>query len=196
MLAAAHHAGRACALAALAVEEVGKSKGLTALAGMPDSLRAQAPLRRMMEWHGLKQAAGGLIAMVQARPSMVAATLADLPERDLDQVLSSLVGPADTADRLKRAGLYADVTASGLSVPNQITGAEVVRQITRARQAADAAMAMADPREQARVVTPNDESTELTRRSIRAIARAGNTRTPAAGADVLVRAVRELIEQA
>ena len=134
--------------------------------------------------------------MVQAGPSMVAATLADLPERDLDEVLSSLVGPADTADRLKREGLYVDVTGRGVSVPSQITGAEVIRQITRARQAADAAMAVADSREQARVVTPNDEGAEFIRTAVRAIARAGRTLTPAAGADVLVRAVRGLIEQA
>jgi AbiV family abortive infection protein len=58
VLAGAHYAARAYSLAALAVEEVGKAAGLGALAIMPEGLKAQAPVGRMLEWHQLKQAVG------------------------------------------------------------------------------------------------------------------------------------------
>src|SRR5262249_59612852 len=55
ILARAHCWPRAYSLAALAVEECGKAVSLSALAMMPDALRAQAPVGRLLEWHQLKQ---------------------------------------------------------------------------------------------------------------------------------------------
>src|SRR5258708_7570538 len=60
---AGRHA-RAYSLAVLAVEEFGKATSLLSLAAMPANLRAQAPVRRMLEWHQLKQIGGLLIAAV------------------------------------------------------------------------------------------------------------------------------------
>lgn len=58
VLAGVHSTARAYGLAALAVEEVGKAVSLAKLAGMPDALKARAPVGRMLAWHQLKQATG------------------------------------------------------------------------------------------------------------------------------------------
>ena len=62
LLSGAGRLARAYSLAGLAVEEVGKAGSLATLAAMPDSLRARAPLGRMLEWHQMKLVAGELIA--------------------------------------------------------------------------------------------------------------------------------------
>ncbi|HET9893785.1 MAG TPA: AbiV family abortive infection protein [Streptosporangiaceae bacterium] len=49
LLAAAGARPRACALAAFAVEECGKTSCLTALAVLPRSLRTQVPVARMLQ---------------------------------------------------------------------------------------------------------------------------------------------------
>src|SRR5260370_23539747 len=70
LFAAGPHA-RAYSLAALAVEEVGKAASLAALAVMPQKLRAQAPVGRMLGWHQLKVVGGRLIAVVPFGPPAV-----------------------------------------------------------------------------------------------------------------------------
>jgi AbiV family abortive infection protein len=65
LLAGAGCTARAYSLAALAVEECGKAVEFTALAGMPERVRARAPLGRMLEWHQLKLV-GGLLITVSA----------------------------------------------------------------------------------------------------------------------------------
>ena len=129
LLSVSRHASRAYSLAALAVEEVGKAHGLSALAGMPHNVRAQAPVGRMLGWHAFKQVTGQLVAAVQAGPCKVADTLLDLPAADLAALVTGLEQPAEEADRLKRAGLYVDIDADGLSVPGQITAADLQRQL-------------------------------------------------------------------
>ena len=71
LLCAAGRHARGYALAALAVEEAGKAADLTALAVMPVSLRAQAPVGRMLEWHQLKLVGGLLITAVPLGTSSV-----------------------------------------------------------------------------------------------------------------------------
>ena len=51
LLSGAGRSARAYSLAGLAVEEVGKAGSLAALAAVPASVRAQAPVGRMLEWH-------------------------------------------------------------------------------------------------------------------------------------------------
>ena len=51
VLAEAGRSARAHALAALAIEEVGKAGSLATLTAMPETVRAQAPVGRMLEWH-------------------------------------------------------------------------------------------------------------------------------------------------
>jgi AbiV family abortive infection protein len=70
---------RAYSLAALAVEECGKAACLVALAALPRTLRAQAPVGRMLEWHQLKQVGGLLIAVMTWDTPNVAVRLAAMP---------------------------------------------------------------------------------------------------------------------
>ncbi len=64
VLARSGSAARAYSLAAFAVEECGKAACLVALAVLPKSLRARAPVGRLLEWHQSKQVGGLLIAAV------------------------------------------------------------------------------------------------------------------------------------
>jgi AbiV family abortive infection protein len=111
LLAGSGRMARAYSLAVLAVEECGKAMDLTALALMPESLRAQAPVGRMLEWHQLKLVGGLLMAVVPL--TNVTSKLADMPTAELAQTLSILDEPADEADRLKRRGFYVDMDRSG-----------------------------------------------------------------------------------
>jgi AbiV family abortive infection protein len=193
-LALEGYAGRACTLAGLAVEEVGKVVGFAALAGMPEQLRAQAPVGRMLGWHQLKQVTGGLLAAVRAGPPDSGAALLAMPAGDIDQVLNGLEEPADEADYLKRAGMYVDINRDGeISAPARITTDEADRQIDRARQATQAARSLLDPAVQLVVAHPSAGEVELTRAAVSAIIRAGSSRTSGAAADVVVWAVRTLI---
>src|SRR5215468_9532921 len=67
---------RAYSLAVLAVEEYGKAVSLLSLAVMPENLRAQAPVRRMLECHPMKQIGGLLLAVLPFSESGPAASLA------------------------------------------------------------------------------------------------------------------------
>src|SRR5215470_1599150 len=63
LLSLAGRRGRACSLAELAVEEVGKGCGLMTLGLLPERLRDQAPVWGMLEWHQLKLVGGLLLAL-------------------------------------------------------------------------------------------------------------------------------------
>jgi hypothetical protein len=65
VLAEAGCTARAYSLAVLAVEDAGKAGSLGLLTVMPEALRAQAPVGRMLEWHQLKQVQGLLIGRVR-----------------------------------------------------------------------------------------------------------------------------------
>jgi AbiV family abortive infection protein len=104
ILAGAHRWPRAYSLSALAVEECGKAAGLSALAMMPDALRARAPVGRLLGWHQLKQVGGLLIAAVTYGSPGAAAKLAAMNAAELARIFSGLEAPADEADRLRRRG--------------------------------------------------------------------------------------------
>lgn len=159
LLAKSGYKARAVALAALSVEEVGKALSLCALAGMPESVRAQAPVGRMLEWHQLKQAAGGLIAVTPTSgPVGLAPKLLALREADLTKILSAVEEPADEADRIKRRGMYVDLDRTDrIREPSEITQAEVTSQLDRAGQASDYASVLLDREEQVRVANPPEE---------------------------------------
>jgi AbiV family abortive infection protein len=195
-LAGAHYAARAYSLAALAVEEVGKAVSLAALAGMPEALKARAPVGRMLEWHQFKQAAGQLIAVIPYSPPGLASRLLAIPAAHLDQIQSALEVPAEEADRLKRSGLYVDIGRGGqIREPSEITETEVTRLLARARQAAGSAKTLLDPDEQARMLNPCAEGVELMRLAVSALDDAGYARTPDAAADVIMTMVSNLREQ-
>jgi AbiV family abortive infection protein len=194
VLARSRHGAQACSLAALATEESGKAIGLTALAGMPQSVRARAPLGRMLGWHALKQVTGQLVAVIAVRPSAIAATLLDLPEDDVDEVLIEAGDDAEEADRLRRAGMYVDISRAGIRAPEQVTGAEVADRLARARQAAAATTVLQDHRERALISDPSDNVKALTKSAVDAITTADQSRrTPKGAAQVIDRTVRGLI---
>jgi AbiV family abortive infection protein len=193
ILAEAHCWPRAYSLAALAVEECGKAVGLSALAIMPDALRAQAPVGRLLEWHQLKQVGGLLIAAVTYGPPGAAAKLAAMNAATLAQTFSGLEAPADEADRLKRRGFYVDMDRDGrIRGPADITEADVTRQLDRARQAVSSASGLLDPAVQARATDPPAEAAELARALVSALAEAPDARTPEAAANVMLTAVSKL----
>src|SRR5215475_6953436 len=74
---------RAYSLAVLAVEEYGKAVSLLTLAVMPENLRAQAPVRRMLECHPIKQVGGLLLAVLPLSEPGPAESLATMPPAHL-----------------------------------------------------------------------------------------------------------------
>jgi AbiV family abortive infection protein len=184
---------RACSLAALAVEECGKAFGLSALAIMPDALRAQAPVGRLLEWHQLKQVGGLLIAAVTYGSPGAAAKLAAMNAAELAQTFSDLQAPADEADRLKRRGLYADLDRHGqIRGPSDITEADVMRQLDRASHAVASTSGLLDPAVQARATDPPAEAAELARTLVSALTETRDARTPKGAANVMLTAVSKL----
>lgn len=193
MSGAGRHA-RAYALAALAVEEAGKSLDLAALAVMPVSLRAQAPVGRMLEWHQLKLVGGLLITAVPL--GSVAVQLANMPQDQVAGILEDAQVFAQDADRLKQRGLYADIDRNGhVRLPSEVTETDVAEQLGRARLAVLSASALLVPGSAARIAHPPAEAIELSRALVSALAKAGCGRTPQAAADVILNAVRKLQEQ-
>ena len=188
LLAGSARMARAYSLAALAVEECGKAMDLTALALMPERLRAQAPVGRMLEWHQLKLVGGLLMAVVPF--TSVTSRLAEMPTAELAQTLSILDEPADEADRLKRRGFYVDMDHSGrVRGPWEITESEVESQLGRARRAAASAFVLLSPDAEARLASPPDRSVEFAQELVSALIEAGPARTPKAAADVILQAV-------
>jgi AbiV family abortive infection protein len=193
ILAGARSWPRAYSLAALAVEECGKTFGLSALAIMPTALRAQAPVGRLLEWHQLKQVGGLLIAAVTYGSPGAAAKLASMNSAELARTFSRLEAPADEADRLKRRGFYVDMRRDGrIRGPSDITEADVTRQLDRARPAVASASGILDPAVQARATDPPAEAAELARTLVRAVTETHDARTPQAAAKVMLTAVSML----
>ncbi len=193
VLAEAGRTARAYSLAALAVEEVGKAASLITLTVMPETLRAQAPVGPMLEWHQLKQAKGLLIAAMPYSLSEFASRLAVMPAGDLAQLLSALDAPADEADRLKRRGLYVDVDRGArIREPSEISEAEVLSQLARAGQAASAAGQLLEPETQAWLANPVAEAVELSVAAVSALTEASHARTPEAAANVILNVVCKL----
>jgi len=188
VLAQADCPARAYSLAALAVEECGKAAALTALAIMPDSVRAQAPVGRLLAWHQLKQVGGVVLALMPL--DGFASRLAALPAAQVAQILGTLAESADQADRLKRRGLYVDMDRGGqIRDPSEISGADVTSQLNWARQATASVNVLLTPEGQARLASPLEEGIQLAIALVSALAKAGYARTPQAAADVILSAV-------
>jgi AbiV family abortive infection protein len=196
VLAGSGSKARAYSLAALAVEECGKAASLAALALLPKSLRARAPVGRLLEWHQLKQVGGLLIAAVTYDPPGLAPKLAAMPTTQVMQILGTLNVPADEADRLKRRGLYVDMDRSGMiREPSEITETEVSSELARAQQATKSSSLLLGPEVQARLANPPLEAVELARALVSALTEAPYARTPEAAVDVMLNAVCKLRER-
>ena len=193
VLAEAGCVPRAYSLAALAVEEAGKTVSLVLLTMMPEALRARAPAGRMLEWHQLKQAQGLLLGGVSYRVPGFAPKVAVMHADELARVLSTLDVRVDEADRLKRRGLYVDVGRGGrIREPSEITETEVLSQLARAGQAASAAGQLLEPELQARLVNPPTEGVELSRAAVSALTEVGHARTPEAATNVMLNTISKL----
>jgi AbiV family abortive infection protein len=187
---------RAYSLAVLAVEEFGKTLNLLALAAMPKNLMAQAPVRRMLEWHQLKQIEGLLMAVVPLSEPGLAVRLAAMSLTKLTKILDAMDAFAQDADRLKLRGLYVDMHRDArIRQPSEITEAEVSDQLSKARRVASSVRPLRDPGVQARLADPPAEAIELARALVSAFAEAGDVRKPKAAAAVALRAVRKLQER-
>jgi AbiV family abortive infection protein len=195
-LSAAARNARAYALAALAVEEAGKAVSLAALAVMPEPLRAQAPVGRMLEWHQLKLVGGMMIGAMPFGGRALPAQLAAMPPSQVAAMLDNAQVLAQDVDRLKQRGLYADIDRGGqIRLPSEVREADVAAQLGQARRAVSAASLLLDPGMPAELANPPAESVELARALVRAFVEAGYSRTPKAAADVVLNAVRELQKQ-
>lgn len=192
-LARSGSAARAYSVAALAVEECGKAGCLMALTVLPRSVRMQAPVGRMLEWHQLKQVGGLLIAALTFDEPGLASKLAAMPAARVVQILSVLSRHSDESDRLKRRGLYVDMDRFGrIREPSEITDAEVTGELSRARQATASAAWLLTPEARARLADPSAEAVELACALTSALTRAGHARTPEAAAEVVLNTVSKL----
>jgi AbiV family abortive infection protein len=186
LLSRAGRLARGYSLAGLAVEEVGKAGSLSALAAMPESVRARAPVGRMLEWHQMKLVAGHLIAADPFSAPGVAARFVTMPPNEVAGILDSAQAFAEEIDRLKQRGLYVDVDRSGqIREPSEVTVAEVREQLDRARQAASAANALLDPGAPLWLANPAEAGIEFSRALVSAFGETRLARSPEAAADVL-----------
>jgi AbiV family abortive infection protein len=195
LLSGAGRLARAYSLAGLAVEEVGKADGLAALAGMPESLRARAPVGRMLGWHQMKLVAGRLIGVVPGdEPACYAARMATMPVSEVAEMLNEAQAFAEDADRLKQRGLYVDLDHSGyIREPSEVTAAEVREQLDRARQAASAVIALLDPGVPLLYADTGADGVEMSSALFSAFGEIGHARSPEAAADVLRNAVTKVL---
>jgi AbiV family abortive infection protein len=193
LLAEAGRNGRAYALAVLSIEEAGKAAQMATLAAMPASVKARAPLRRMVEWHAMKQVGGLLLAVLPV--GSVAARISAMTSEEVAECLSVLA-PADESDRIKRGGLYVDLERDGIHTPSEVTGTDLASQLDRARRAAAMkASVILEPGFRAWLADPPDEGVELAQDLFTALTEAGYSRTPMAAAHVIREAVSRFRER-
>jgi AbiV family abortive infection protein len=186
LLSGAGRLARAYSLAGLAVEEVGKAGSLAALAAMPASVRARAPVGRMLEWHHMKLVAGQLVAAAPFSGPGLATRFVTLPVSEVAEILDDAQAFAQNADRLKQRGLYVDMDRSGhIREPSEVTAAEVREQLDRAQRAASAANALLDPSALLWLANPTAAAVEFSSALVSAFSETRHARSPEAATDVL-----------
>jgi AbiV family abortive infection protein len=186
LLSGAGRLARAYSLAGLAVEEVGKAGSLAALAAMPENVRAQAPVGRMLEWHQMKLVAGQLVAAVPFSGPGLATRFVTMPVSEVAEILDDAQAFAQNADRLKQRGLYVDMDRSGhIREPSEVTAAEVREQLDRAQRAASAAHALLDPSALLWLANPTAAAVEFSSALVSAFSETRHARSPEAATDVL-----------
>lgn len=194
--AAARHA-RAYSLAALAVEEAGKAAGLGTIAMMPAGMRAQAPVGRMLEWHQLKLIGGMLLAALPFGAGAMVARISAMSTSQLERILGAARELAQDVDHLKQRGLYADIDRGGdVQLPSDVTETDANAQLDRARRVVSSASVLLDPAMAARLASPPAEAVSGCRALVSAFSEAGYGRTSQVAADVILKAVRKIHEQA
>jgi AbiV family abortive infection protein len=186
LLSGAGRLARAYSLAGIAIEEVGKAGSLATLAGMPEKLRARAPVRRMLEWHQGKLVAGQFIAAYSFSPPGVAVRFATEPLSEIAATLDGAQAFAEDMDRLKQRGLYVDVDGTAhVREPSEVTAAEVRDQLDRAQRAARAVYPLLEPCAPPWLFDPPLAGVEFSRALVSAYNETKPGRSPEAAADVL-----------
>jgi AbiV family abortive infection protein len=148
---------RAYALAVLAAEEWAKAYGVITISFMPAGMRAQIPVREILEGHRLKMMGAALMTVVEAARPGVASRVAAMP--DLAGVLSEAAEQAGDANVAKQRGLYADLMADGtLSVPSDVTESEAAGAMARAREVGASATLLHDQEALAAFADPPAEA--------------------------------------
>ena len=184
---------RAYSLAVLALEEYGKAVGLLTLAVMPENLRAQAPVRRMLECHPIKQVGGLLLAVLPVSEPGPAASLSAMPLTELTRVLETADAFAQDADRLKLRGLYVDMQRDArIRQPSEITEAEVSDEIGCVRQVALSARMLCDSGMVDRLADPPAEAIEVAEVLVGAFSGPEDYCAPDTAAALALKAVSEL----
>jgi hypothetical protein len=160
---------------------------------MPEKVRAQAPLGRMLEWHQMKLLAGHLVAAVPFGTPTLAVRFATMPLTEVAGILDNAQAFARDVDRLKQRGLYVDVDQSGrVREPSEVTAAEVRDQLDWARQAASATDVLLDPDAPAKLAEPGVVAVEFSRALVSAFTETRPARTAEAAADVLLNTAHKL----
>lgn len=194
LLSLAGRPARACALAVLAVEEVGKAASMTVLSLIPAKLKGQVRVRRMLEWHELKLVGGLVLALIPAGTAPASA-LAAMTSGELEEIVGKTEVLAEVNHVLKQTGFYVDMDKSGhIRDPSEVTEAEVSAQLSRTRQAVAAARALSEPTAPAMLANPPPKTVELAEALVIALADAGPSRTPEAAAGILAAAVTRLTD--
>lgn len=197
LLSEAGHRARACSLAVLAIEEVGKAVSMLALSLVPEKLKGQARVGRMLEWHELKLAGGLLVGLLPQGEGSAVARLASIPRTELARMVRDSDLVARNQDRLKLAGLYVDMDHQGsVRQPSEVTEADVADQLGRAKQAVQCASVLLDPSAPTRQARPPKESVQFAVALVQALADAGSGRTTKDAVDIMVETVNTLGKQA
>jgi len=191
ILAQAGCPARAYSIAVLAVEECGKAAAVGGLAVIPKTLRARAPVARLLEWHQLKLLGGLMLAL--APLGCVASRVMAMPADELAQTLRTFDASAEEADRLKRRGFYVDMERAGrIREPSEITQDELAGLLAHARLAAASASVLLGPDVHSMFAHPPPEQVRLVRAMVSALAESQGARTPEAAVAVMRNAASKI----
>ena len=136
-------AGRgAYSLAVLAAEQRAKAYSVLTLSFMPPEMRAQIPVRDLLEGHQMKMMGALLLLILDGARPGVASKVTALPLAD---VLRTTVSQASTANAAKQRGFYADLMADGtFSLPSDVTESDARAAVAQACAVASSAALLHD----------------------------------------------------
>lgn len=134
---------RTYTLAVLAVEELGKASGVLTLAMVPPALRAQVPVRDLLERHNVKHAVGLLMHLMEFGKPGVAARVESSP-RLADQ-LAQLAVEARMSNLAKQRGFYVDLISGELKQPSDVTEVDARAALARVREVLESSGPLRDP---------------------------------------------------
>src|ERR1017187_1964350 len=119
---------------------------------MPPEMRAQIPVRDLLEGHQMKMMGARLLVILDGARPGVASRVTALPLAD---VLRTTVSQASTANAAKQRGFYADLMADGtFSLPSDVTESDARAAVAQACAVASSAALLHDKEALAGVADP------------------------------------------